>query len=117
MDRSTSVNFWRLEESAGSEGLNAVQCTRGRRDYIRRMPHYHLHLHNVHVEASDEEGMEFVDLSAARAKALEGIRDFLGHEVMKGKMDLRGQIDITDDGGVVLLTVRFDEAVEITKPS
>ena len=81
------------------------------------MPHYHLHLHNAHVDASDEEGMEFVDLSAARVKAIEGIRGFLGHEVMTGRMDLRGQVDIADDGGVVLLTVRFDEAVEITKPS
>jgi heme-degrading monooxygenase HmoA len=79
------------------------------------MPHFHLHLHNVHLDASDEEGMELADLAAARAKALEGIRGFLGHEVMTGKMDLRGQVDIADDAGVILLTVRFDEAVVIMR--
>ena len=80
------------------------------------MPRFHLHLHNAHVEASDEEGHDLVDLAAARAMAVSGIRDFLGHEVMSGKMDLRGQIDIVDEGGVILLTVRFEEAVEIIKP-
>ena len=83
---------------------------------LQVMPHYHLNLHNAHVEASDEEGHDLVDLAAARAMAVSGIRDFLGHEVMSGKMDLRGQIDIVDDGGVILLTVRFEEAVEIIKP-
>ena len=81
------------------------------------MPNFHLHLHNVHVDASDEEGMEFADLAVAKAKALEGIRGFLGNEVMTGKMDLRGHVDIADDDGVILMTVRFDEAVEITPSS
>ena len=80
------------------------------------MLRFHLHLHNSQVKASDEEGHDLVDLAAAHAMALRGIRDFLGHEVMTGKMDLPGQIDIVDDGGVLLLTVRFDEAVEIIKP-
>ena len=81
------------------------------------MPRFHLHLHNAHVEASDEEGHNLVDLAAAQAMVLRGIRDSLGHEVMTGKMDMRGQIDIVDDGGILLLTVRFDEAVEIIKSS
>jgi hypothetical protein len=79
------------------------------------MPRYHLHLHNAHVDASDEEGHDLNDLSAARAMALNGIRGFLAHEVMEGKLDLRGRIDIADDAGHILITVQFDEAVAITR--
>jgi len=80
------------------------------------MPHYHLHLHNAHVEASDEEGHDLADLAAARTMALRGIRDFLAHEVMDGKLDLRGQVDIADDDGIVLASVLFREAVAIITP-
>jgi hypothetical protein len=80
------------------------------------MPRFHLHLHNTHVEASDEEGHDLVDLAAAQAMALRGIRDFLGHEVMQGKLDLRGQVDIANDGGEILASVTFVEALKITRP-
>jgi hypothetical protein len=66
--------------------------------HYARMPTFHFHLHNVHVQASDREGIELADLDAARAQALEGIRNFLGHEAMTGTLDLRGQVDIADDG-------------------
>ena len=77
------------------------------------MPNYHLHLHNAHVDASDEEGHDLPDLEAAKAKALDGIRDFLGHEAMSGKLDFRGQVDIADEGGRVLETIHFKEAFTI----
>lgn len=77
------------------------------------MPNYHLHLHNAHVDASDEEGHDLPDLEAARAKALAGIRGFLGHEAMSGKLDFRGQVDIADEGGRVLEIVHFKEAFTI----
>ena len=81
------------------------------------MPHYHLHLQNAHVDASDDEGMDLADLATARARAIEGIRGFLGHEVAQGQMDLRGHIDIADDAGHILMTVRFDEAVRVIQSS
>jgi hypothetical protein len=77
------------------------------------MPNYHLHLHNAHVDASDEEGHDLPDLYAAKAKALDGIREFLGHEAMSGKLDFRGRVDIADEGGRVLETVHFKEAFTI----
>ena len=77
------------------------------------MPVYHLHLINAHIDADDVEGLDLPSLAAARAKAIEGIRGFLGHEVMTGKLDLRGRIDIENDSGGVLATIRFDEAVTI----
>jgi hypothetical protein len=77
------------------------------------MPRYHLHLHDAHVDASDQEGHYLPSLEAARAKALDGIRELLGHEAMTGKLDFRGQIDVADEGGQVLETIYFKEAFEI----
>ena len=77
------------------------------------MPNFHLHLHNAHVDASDEEGHELDDLAAAEAKAIQGIRGFLGNEALDGKIDFRGQVDIADDAGTVLKTVHFREAFTI----
>lgn len=47
--------------------------------------------------------------------AVDGIRDFLSHEVRGGQPDLRGRIDIEDDDGAVLASVRFDDAIEIVR--
>ena len=81
------------------------------------MPHYHLHLHNAHVDALDDEGIDLIDLDAAKAKAINGIRGFLGHEIADGRIDLRGRIEIADDAGHILMKVRFDEAVTIIHSS
>ncbi len=77
------------------------------------MPSYYLHLHNAHVDASDDEGVDVVDLLAAKAKAVEGIRGFLAHEVIRGTLDLRGRVDIADGAGTILLTVPFADAVAV----
>ena len=77
------------------------------------MSRFHLHLHNAHVEASDEEGLDLPDLETARARAIAGIRDFIGHEAMKGELDFRGQVDITDETDAILATIRFVEAFTI----
>ncbi|GAC1573160.1 MAG: hypothetical protein NVS3B5_02530 [Sphingomicrobium sp.] len=58
------------------------------------MPIYHLHLINSRVEANDIEGLDLPSLDVARAKAIDGIRDYLGLEVSKGRLDMRGRIDI-----------------------
>jgi hypothetical protein len=79
------------------------------------MPSYHLHLTNAHIEAEDEHGVEAADLDAARCCALEGIRDFLAEEVKQGRMDLRGKVEIADGTGCLLMTVAFDDAVQITR--
>ena len=79
------------------------------------MATYHLHLINTHVEADDREGHLLASLDEARAMAVDGIRGFLSHEVRDGRLDLRGRIDIEDDHGAVLATVRFDEAVSIMR--
>ena len=77
------------------------------------MPHYYLNLHNVHVDAPDDEGQDLPDLDAARQQAIEGIRDFIGHEALSGKLDLRGRIVITDAGRATLETISFADAFTI----
>lgn len=77
------------------------------------MPHHYLHLHNTHVDATDEEGQELPDLKAARAVAIDGIRDFLAQEAKGGELDFRGRIDIADETGQILKAVTFKEAFTI----
>ena len=79
------------------------------------MATYHLHLINTHVDADDREGHLLASLDEARAMAVDGIRGYLSHEVRDGRLDLRGRIDVEDDDGAVLASVRFDEAVSITR--
>ena len=75
------------------------------------MPRYHLHLINTHIEADDVVGHDLPDLNAAQNMAMEGIRDFLGHEAMNGLLDFRGHIHIEDDQGTVLRSIQFAEAL------
>jgi hypothetical protein len=77
------------------------------------MPHFHLNLHNTHVDAPDEQGADFTDVADAREHAVTGIRDFLSHEAKAGVLDLRGRIDIADDRGAIVLSVPFAEALTI----
>jgi hypothetical protein len=77
------------------------------------MPRYYLNVRNVEVSADDEEGTDFRDLDAARAKAIASVRSILSDEVMRGKVDLRGRIEITDARGEIVLTVPYAEAVTV----
>lgn len=77
------------------------------------MPTYHLRLIDQHIDADDVEGCDLPDLHAARSMALEGIRDVLAQNAMKGLLDFRGHIRIEDDGGAVLQSIPFVEAFTI----
>ncbi|WP_409929049.1 DUF6894 family protein [Sphingomonas sp. BAUL-RG-20F-R05-02] len=77
------------------------------------MPRYHLHIYNYTGETLDQEGSEYSDIGIARAKAIAGIRSFLSAEVLEGKVDLRGYLDIADDDGTVLERIDFHDAVKI----
>lgn len=77
------------------------------------MARYYLHLSNASIEAEDIDGIEAADVANARLVAVDGIRQFLGHELAMGMLDLRGRIDIADDRGAVVATVPFADAVTI----
>lgn len=77
------------------------------------MPTYFFHLHND-VDVRDGDGREFPDLGAARDLAREYAR-FTFAETIKetGRVNLDHRIDIEDEEGRVLETVRFRDVVRI----
>jgi hypothetical protein len=78
------------------------------------MPQFHFHILND-IDVPDEEGLEFPNLAAAHLKAIEFVRDLASASVRQGRLDLKHRIDIEDDEGAVLLTVTFEDAIEVSK--
>jgi len=77
------------------------------------MARYYLHLYNRIGSALDDEGTEARDLEAARTIAIRSVRDILGEEIRKGRIDLFGRIEIADEEGSILAVVPFADAVEL----
>lgn len=77
------------------------------------MPRYYFHLFND-VDAPDNEGLDLLDLVEARRHAGNQARFTAGETVkLKGTIDLRHRIDIEDQQGNVLDTVRFGDVVAV----
>ena len=74
---------------------------------------YFFHLHND-LDVIDEEGVELLDLEAARMVALHNAR-FSAAEAIRetGRMVSDHRIDIADDKGNILDTVYFRDAVTV----
>ena len=73
---------------------------------------YHFNIHNGAGITSDEEGQEFGDAEAARTEALKGARSLIAADVLEGRLDLSGRIEVTGDDGNLLFIISFAEAVE-----
>lgn len=80
------------------------------------MPRYFLDLKNDQGGARDAEGVDLADQKAARCLAIEGIRGIVAEEALRGKIDLRGHIDIANAERDDLLRVAFTEAFEVKCP-
>ena len=81
------------------------------------MPHYHFNLHNRIGFVPDEEGRDLLDLETARAEALKGARSLIAEEVLGGRLDLAGRLEIVElERRAACSTVAFAEAVEIAPP-
>ena len=80
------------------------------------MRRYFFNVHNGTGLTEDQEGLELLNLEAAREQALLGIRSLVGEELETGTIDLNGRLDICDDQGSVLLSVPFKEAVKVRAP-
>ena len=61
----------------------------------------------------DEEGRELATLDEARTEAIRDIRSIVSDEVKHGQADLRGRVEVTDEGGELLATIQFTEAVDL----
>ncbi len=80
------------------------------------MSRFHLHIHDRAGLSFDEEGLELANLEAARNHALDGIRSMAGEEVRSGVLNLDGRVEITDEEGNLLDTIRFVDAIELRLP-
>lgn len=76
------------------------------------MPRYFFHLHND-VEVEDEDGVDLPDLEAVRAEALKAARDLMAEDVKRGKLTLSHRIEIRDQAGEPVLTVRYADAIKL----
>jgi hypothetical protein len=77
------------------------------------MPLFFLHLHNSLGFLEDEEGRDLADLAAARGEAVRSIRSLLAEEIRRGRIDLRGRVEIAGADGETLATVLYTEAVQL----
>lgn len=80
------------------------------------MPLYRFNIHNGNGLTEDEEGRDLPDAGAARDEALSGIRSILAEDVLQGRLDLRGRIEILDERDGLLCAVPFAEALRIEGP-
>ena len=77
------------------------------------MARFYFHLHDD-VDVPDNEGRELPDLEAARECATREARNCLAETIKeKGRLVLHRHIDIVDERGEVLETVRFGDTVQI----
>jgi hypothetical protein len=79
------------------------------------MPRYFFHVCNGTGFIEDEEGRDLPDDTAARAAAIGDARSIMASDVQRGQLDLSSFIEVQADGGALVLTLNFTEAVDLTQ--
>jgi len=64
------------------------------------------------IASIDDEGKELSSLQAARERAFAEARQMACAEVLEGHLSLKHRIDIADQSGKVLASVRFSDVIE-----
>jgi hypothetical protein len=77
------------------------------------VPLFYFHLHDHEGAVPDPDARELADLEVVRAQAVKGARSIIREDVLYGRVDLRGRIDVYDDAGKLVLSLRFKDAVEL----
>lgn len=78
------------------------------------MPRYHFNLFND-VTALDEEGVTLPNAGVALQRAKEFARFEAGQSVLKGHLILDHRIEVADEEGKPVGTVRFSDVVAVKK--
>lgn len=76
------------------------------------MPRYFFHVYDDLI-VSDQHGIDFADAETACAAALAGAREMMCDQLVKGRLCLYHRIEVEDEGGRVILTLPFGDAVSI----
>jgi hypothetical protein len=75
------------------------------------MPRYYFHVHDD-LDFEDEEGLDLPDVTAARAKAVEGARDLMCATLRDGHLNLDHSIAVAD-GDHELFRLKFRDVVQL----
>ena len=80
------------------------------------MPRFFMHLRDGKDEVLDDDGVE-MDLEAVPGVALFAARDCIAADVRNGRVDLDCRIDVHDEGGELVHSQAFVDAVEFVRAS
>ena len=79
------------------------------------MARYFFHIHDGSGHMPDEEGTELADLDAVRARAIHDARALMAADIETGRLDLTDYVEVADEGGAVVLTLPYAEAVLVNR--
>ena len=79
------------------------------------MPRFHFNVRDAFGAVRDPDGLDLPHIEAAREEAIKGARAMIAEEVLRGRLDLKGVVEVTDSTGAVLLTLPFGEAVGLRR--
>lgn len=79
------------------------------------MPKFFFHLRDSTDEVLDPDGVQ-MPLEAVAGAALLQARDCMSADVRKGTLDLHYRIDVHDEAGEVVHSLRFEDALEVLPP-
>lgn len=77
------------------------------------MPHFYFHLSDGAEFVEDDEGAQFPDADAARRYAISNLRQVAAADVAGGHVNTELLIEIANDLGCLVGSVRFDDAVRL----
>ncbi len=75
------------------------------------MQRYFFNVHDQSGSLFDPEGTVCSDREAARRAAIHSVRSILAEDLVNGRIDMNGKVDVLDAGGVVIETIAFAECV------
>ncbi|MFN7026234.1 MAG: DUF6894 family protein [Pseudorhizobium sp.] len=80
------------------------------------MPRYYFHIRQCGL-IEDPDGTQLHDIEAARAIAIEGIRDLVAESLRQGRRVEPDAVAIADEDGAILSVVTFREVLQELIPA
>ena len=78
------------------------------------MTHYFLHLRDSTDEVLDPEGSDFPSFEKLVQAVAAAARELIAHGALSGEIDFGYRIEAESEGGVVVHTLSFRDAVKMT---